>query len=173
MTDSVAVKLKPYLQDFIRGFLNDDAVTASTRNFIGKFLKIFLQYSPKEFIPSLHHTDEYLVIELKYFSDSSLDIRGNVYMSEQNQKAFETLLDDFFKNLFYQYMSDKTRYNEEIKKCILDFCDFYNITYSGINYETLKKSYYRFREKSGGEMSKKGRKKSGHLSLACPLIFLL
>jgi hypothetical protein len=172
MTDCVTIKLKPYLQDFVRGFLNDDVVKASTRNFIGKMLRIFIQYYPKDYKPVFAKSVYHITIELHFFTNT-VDLRGNVYMSEENQRSFESMLDDFFKNLFYQYMDDKIRYNDEIKKCIIDFCDFYNITYSVINYEMLKKSYYRHRDKTGGKISKKGRKKSNSLSLNCPLFFLL
>jgi hypothetical protein len=44
-------------------------------------------------------------------------------------------------------VNDKLRYEKQIKKCILSFCIFYNITFNKITYEMLKKSYYRYKKK--------------------------
>ena len=228
MSSKVIIKLKPYLNEFITGMLNENSISSSSRPFIGRLIKILVDHYPKKvkgfgtylvydsanktskilntscdelekintrrirevmnkfrplesakllkyktYLFNDEPLDGYIIVDIHSF-DNGIDIRGNIYISDEKQHDFECLLDDYFRSLFFQYMDDKMRYSEimngkaEYKKCMFDFCADYNITLKNINYETLKKAYYRHRNSK-----EKVKIFSSVLSLTCPLLFLL
>ena len=174
---TITIKLKPYLQEFLRCKLQDaEQLTASKRNIIGVLLRPMLEIKKKDEFPVFHRNDkEWITFNLPRYEDE-FDVRGNsVTISEKNMKYFEDCLEAYFKDLFFSYMDDKVRYMSDpgkrggIKKCIIQFCADCDITFNCINYEMLKKSYYRRRL----EINKKFYLFSRNLSFKRPLIFLL
>jgi hypothetical protein len=173
---TVTVKLKPYLQDYLRGRLNDK-LSADSRNIIGVLLKPFLEYIPKDHKPTFPENDHYITFELPFY-DKLNTRNGTIYVSDENQAHFQRSLECYFKDVFFQYMDDKIRYDiivdgkkvrrGQIKNVILQFCADYNITFDNLTYDLLQKSYYRRRQKMGLTTNLF----SSVLSLTCPLIFL-
>ncbi|MBE0663767.1 MAG: hypothetical protein IH597_15030 [Bacteroidales bacterium] len=173
---TVTVKLKPYLQDYLRGRLNDK-LSADSRNIIGVLLKPFIEYIPRDATPTFPESNEYITFELPYY-DKLNTRNGTVYVNEENQVNFQRSLECFFKELFFQYVDDKVRYDlvidgknvrrGQIKKIILQFCADYNINFDNLTYDLLQKSYYRRRQKMGLTTNLFSR----IVSLTCPLIFL-
>ena len=168
MRQTLTVKLKPYLQEFLICKLADEASEASKRNLIGAMLDPLVQYAPRDYVFEKKEGPEFITFELPY-DIGGKDPRGSaIVISEENQNKFERLLSMYFKDIFFRYVDDKIRYKREIKKCILMFCGDYNISFNEITYEMLKKAYYRFKK------TQSTRKiLSGKLSLCCPLILLL
>jgi len=174
---TITIKLKPYLQEFLRCKLQDtEQMTASKRNLIGVLLRPVLEIHKKEISPVFHRNDEnWITFKLPRYEDDFDTRYGTVTISNKNMKYFEACLETYFKDLFFSYMDDKVRYMSDpgkrgaIKKCIIQFCADMNITFSYINYEMLKKSYYRRRQ----EIGKKRHLFTRLLSFSCPLIFLL
>jgi hypothetical protein len=165
MTQTVTIKLKPYLQEYLKCKLAEP-LTASSKNIIGVIMHPFLEYRPKNQPPFIPQGDEYITFELP--RPMGFDIRsGTVYISERNQENFERILNNHFKDLFFSYVDDKNKMGFPVKKCILQFCSDYNISFNHINYEMLKKSYYR--------RLREGKKNifPTKLSLSCPLFFLM
>jgi hypothetical protein len=174
---TITIKLKPWLQEFLRCKLKDD--TASRKNIVGALLTPYIEYTPKDYKFQNMGGPDYMTFELPALIGDKNTRGGNIYVSEANQKNFERILDLMFKDHFFYYMDDKVRYTESItgksgaiKRCIEQFCMDMHITYNHINYEMLKKAYYRRRE-SEQENEKKANKRGIKLSLSCPLIFLL
>jgi hypothetical protein len=225
MTTEIIIKLKPYLREFILGMLNEDCISSSSKPFVGRLIKIMIDYLPKNFITytvydaldkssylkttninvlekintkriresmkrneplnsvrllkykpvNIHDClpEGYALIDIKRFN-LGIDNRGNLFFADDKQRDFENLMDEYFHSIFYQYMDDKMRYTELIngessfKRCMFDFCADYNINLKFINYEMMKKSYYRHRN-----CKQKIKIFSRALSLNCPLIFLL
>lgn len=173
---TVTVKLKPYLQDFLRGRLNDK-LSADSRNIIGVLIKPFLEFIPKDQKPTFPKNEQYITFELPYY-DKLNTRHGTVYISDENQAHFQKSLECFVKELFFKYMDDKVRYDivvegrlirkGQIKNAILQFCADFNITFDNLTYDLLQKSYYRRRKKMGLTTNLF----SSVLSLTCPLIFL-
>lgn len=173
---TVTIKLKPYLQDYLKGRLND-RLSADSKNIIGAFLKPFLEYRPKSLPPVFFDSPEYITFDLPFY-DKLNTRNGSVYVSDENQVAFQQILESHFKDLFYQYMYDKIRYDilvngkrvrrGQIKNVILQFCSDYDIPFNNMNYDLLQKSFYRNRKKMGLNTNLF----SSVLSLTCPLIFL-
>lgn len=177
---TITIKLKPYLQEYLKCKLKQEDVTAN-RTFVGVIVKPLISYRPMDVKPSFTNGDEYITIELPTYMDLEIR-RGSVFMTESNQEQFERILNWHFWDLFFQYMDDKVRYMSKentrkgsIKKCILQFCSDYNISYNHLNYEMMKKAYYRRRAKE--ELRSRTERKSHlfakKLSLNCPLFFLI
>jgi hypothetical protein len=173
---TVTLKLKPYLQEFLRCKLNQDADVCAKRNFVGTIIRPFLSIRPVGEIPQLPQGDDYITIIIPVNSGIIETRRGTAYISEKNQEEVERILGAHFWDLYYQFMDDKVRYfngdgsqKGAIKKCIMQFCSDYNISYNHINYEMMKKAYYRRRQNSEKRSNKFARK----LSPSCPLLFLI
>lgn len=152
---TVTVKLKPYLQDYVKSRLNICQV-AFTDNCIGVSLRLSLAPIPKGKIPEYPKNKNYMTIPLPYYKD--LNIRHRTfYVPDFNQPLLEKAIDRHFKDLFFNWMDDKLRYDTyvdgkviergQIKLRILEFCDFYDISFDHLNYDLLKKKYYRYRMK--------------------------
>ena len=172
---TLTIKLKPHLQEFLRCKLNEEALLATKRNFIGITIRPFLEVG-RDPLPPISRQDPLSVtFQLPNYND--LNVRnGTVFMSEDNQAHFERILDAHFKDLFFSFVDDKIRYLRKettakgaIKKSILQFCSDYSISFNSITYDMLKKAYYR-----RSKMTLKPRKLfSSNLSLTCPLLFML
>ncbi len=168
MRPTITVKLKPYLQEFVVCALADEAPKASRRNFIGAILSPLLEYTPEDHVPGQMKGEEYVCFPLPREAYGKEPRRGTLHLSEENQRIFERIINIYFKSIFFQFVDDKIRYKGQIKECILMFCAHYQITFNKINYEMLKKSYYRYRK------SLKKQSFFAHfVSLCCPLIILL
>ena len=146
---TITIKLKPYLQEYLMCELKSDV--AHKTNLIGKLLKPLLEIRPKGVVVEFNKGPEYIALGLPYNDD--LNIRGNLWVSPRNQAIFEEFLEWHFKRLFFHYMNDKVRFYKSFKKCILQFCSDHNITFSNLNYEMLKKDYYRKRNRKKSEKS--------------------
>ena len=143
MRQTLTIKLKHYLQEFLLCHLGDDAALASKKNIIGAILAPMIEYAPKDYVFSRKIDPSYITFELPDKLGGKDTMKGKIFLSEFNQKNFERILSIYFKQLFFQYVDDKIRYHPEIKQCILQFCADYNISFNYLNYEMLKKSYYR------------------------------
>ncbi len=145
---TISIKLKPYLQEYLFCQLNTDI--AYKTNIIGKLLKPLLEKRPKDVFP--HLVDSYEYIQIKLPNNDDININGNLWVSPKNQIIFEDFLEWHFKQLFYNYMNDKVRYNKSFKSTILQFCADHNFTFAHMNYDLLKKDYYRKRKKYNNKL---------------------
>jgi len=155
-TYSITIKLKPVLQEFIQG-IHGNPIVASRRTFFGKLVQIFLQPRPADITPEFESSAEFVTVVLPYWNDLNI-ANGNMWIPPREQVFLEQVLDAYFKEIFLNYVNDKIRYavvtpqgriarRTRIKDTILQFCADYNMTYSVIFYETLKKRHYRNRRK--------------------------
>lgn len=140
---TITLKLKPYLQEYLLCELQSDL--ASKTNLVGKLLKPLLERRPKDQPPLLDTGPDYISLKLPFNDD--VNIRGNLWVSPCNQAIFEEYLEWHFKQLFFHYMNDKVRYTGSFKAAILQFCADHNFTFAYMNYELLKKDYYRKRKR--------------------------
>ena len=163
---TITVKLKPYLQEYLVCSLNTNR--ASRTNLIGKLLKPLLEIRPVDQVPEFPKGPEYVTFILPYYED--LWVKSNLWVSPRNQEIFESYLEWHFKELFFHYMDDKVRFYRSFKKCILQFCYDHNVTFSYLNYELLKKDYYRKRKRKNSEKSCSGF--VSEMSPDCHCVFL-
>lgn len=143
---TLTLRLRPHLREFLICKLQEESIYSSRKNIIGAILEPLLEYQPKDLSPQKSHPDDFVfVLPFKF---NQLDTTNHtVYMSEYNQRIFSRILNLYFKDVFFNYIDDKVRYHNEIQKCIFLFCTDYNITFNRITFESLKKSYYRYRLK--------------------------
>lgn len=155
-TFSVTIKLKPALREFVRGRLGNPVV-ASRKSFFGKLVQLFLQNRPDDIQPDFDTSPDDLLVLLPSFEEMEIR-RGSLWIPPCEQVLLEQILDAYFKEIFINYVNDKIRYmittphgrivrRPRIKDAILQFCADYNMTYSNIHYESLKKRHYRNRRK--------------------------
>ena len=155
---SVTIKLKPYLQEYLLCELRSNM--ASQRNIIGILLHPFLEKRPVDIPPFIPEGPDYITFLLP--GDKKKNIRGNLWVSPENQQIFERFVEWHFKQIFFHYMNYRVKQYHSFKKAIIQFCIDHEFTYTHINYEMLKKDYYRKRQ----------RKKTGKsLPLSVPEFF--
>ncbi len=149
---TLTIKLQPYLQEFIQAALNDN-VKSSLKNWFGKQLQGKIERRPQDQPPLLNTGPDYFTFELT--RSDKLNIDCNLWISPENQKLLEDSIRLLFFHLYYQFMDDKMKYDiiidgrivrkGQIKNCILEFCQFYNIPFNRITYDMLKQRYFRYR----------------------------
>lgn len=144
---SVTVKLKPYLQEYLLCELRTNM--ASKRNIIGILLNPLLEKRPPDVPPFMPTGPEYITFYLA--GDNKKDIRCNLWVSPENQVMFERYVEWHFKQMFYHYMNYKVKEYRSFKKAIYQFCVDHDFTWSNINYELLKKDFYRKRKRKKSE----------------------
>jgi len=164
----ITIKLKPYLQDYLRCTI-EEPLMASSKTLLGPMIRPFLEYRPKDLPWIPQNGPEYITFELPSYDDFEIR-RGNVYMSEKNQANFQRILEAHFQALFMMYYDHTTRSHgrKNIKNIILQFCADYNLSFNNDFYEMMKKRLQR-RAKDERENPTKFAKK---LSFSCPLLFL-
>jgi len=164
---TIDIQLRPYLKEYIdcKFSLRYDERNNLVHAIIKPFIKrIPLNYKPKE----CEKNKVILTIEIpKHMRVETRD--GKYYIPDESQKDIERIIYAHFKDALFSFIDDKIRYTNEIKKCILQFCSDNNITFDETNYETLKKAYYRSKEKKKEKKEKSFPKSFPNLSL----IFLL
>lgn len=154
MNQTITIKLKPYLQEYLKCRFNNP-LTVSNKNIIGAIINPFLEIRPIHHAPEFHSSPEYITFEILNRRD--LDTRnGTIYVSPESQVVISNIIHAHFKDIFFSYVDDKIRYesvigghtvrNKQIKTVILQFCIDYNISFNTITYEMLKKAYYRHRK---------------------------
>jgi len=146
---SVIIKLKPYLQEYLLCELRSNM--ASKRNIIGILLFPFLEKRPADVPPFIPEGPDYITFYLP--GDNKKDIRGNLWISPENQQLLERFVEWHFKQLFFHYMNYRVKEYRSFKKAIMQFCIDHDFSYSHINYEMLKKDYYRKRKRKNLEKS--------------------
>jgi len=146
---SVTIKLKPYLQEYLLCELRSNL--ASKRNIIGILLQPLLEKRPSGTPPFNPDGQEFITISLPY--DKKKNIRGNLWISPENQQMFEKFVEWHFKQLFFHYMNYRVKECKSFKIAIYQFCMDHDFTYSHINFELLKKDYYRKRKRKNIENS--------------------
>lgn len=154
---SIIISVKPYIREFIVSRMNENA-SASLKNFLGAIIIPFLERMPRGAMPTIGCGEDKIEIDVKYLDIKfNLNVRGNVYISARNQENIGRILEAYFNDLLFQYVDDKRRYDllidgrrfnkGQLKKIILQFCFDNSIPFNAMNYETLKKKYYRKEKK--------------------------
>ena len=144
---------------------------------VGILLQQYITYSPTGSYQKETTGPDWLEIPL-VGGPSYNPRRGNAWVSPRHQKELERVIYQLFRSTFFTYMDDRGRYLDlmqegTIKDCILQFCIDFGLSPDNVQYDTLKKAWYRHRkQKQQLLQAKKKAEKSGQkLSLFRPLIF--
>ena len=141
------IHLKPALQEFVVcAFLHGTRRVSATDTF-GKLIKPWLTTPPDEYNPITPAGPDIFEFELPNYNDKYT--ASNFYIAPKAQKYIATMLHEMFLNLMFIHL-DKIlprMEREQIKDAIYDYCYTYNISMEHVQYDTLKKAYYRYRKK--------------------------
>jgi hypothetical protein len=141
------IHLKPALQEFVVcAFLNGTRKVSAADTF-GKLIKPWLSTPPEGYNPIMPAGADVFEFQLPDYGDKNTDY--NFYMSPKAQKYIATMLNEMFLTFMFIHL-DKIlprMEHEQIKDAIYDYCYSYNISMEHIQFDTLKKAYYRYRQK--------------------------
>ena len=147
MGTTTYINLKPTLQEFVVcAFLNGTRRVSATDTF-GKLIKPWLTTPPGGYNPTTPVGADIFEFQLPAYNDKNTTY--NFYIAPKAQKYIATILNEMFLNLMFIHLNNilPRMEREQIKEAIYDYCYAYNITLEHINYDSLKKSYYRYRKK--------------------------
>jgi len=143
---TVDIKIKPYLKDFLIGLYGHEPILASKTEILGLIIFPLLEKPQSNSVIYKYNKDESVKIALPYVTGSK-DPRWTNYISEENQRMFNTLIYKIFSIILHNYLDSRVSIGYKIKTAILDFCDEYKLSPYNSNYETFKRSYCRYRKK--------------------------
>jgi hypothetical protein len=164
MGTSAYIHLKPALQEFVVCAFLDGSRRVSAADTFGKLIKPWLTTPPEGFNPIAPGGAGIFEFELPAYDDKNTAY--NFYIAPKAQKYIATMLHEMFLTLMFIHL-DKIlprMEREQIKDAIYDYCYSYNISMEHIQYDTLKKAYYRYRKK------KHKKKSSGFVPVLSLLI---
>ena len=174
---TVKVAFHPMYVDYINsrwsyGY-NEPIFAKDLNGHIGSVLKLQLRTQPK--VPDIrqYEDEKHVVFELPYYGD--LNIRYNNYISENGEKRLRKWVrKKFFFDMHEYIMDENLEGRPEIKAAIIGFCDLHDIDPMHYNYDSLKREYYRFRQKEKlNNALKKSTSFAAVLSFFCPLFVSL
>jgi hypothetical protein len=152
------IKLKPSLQEFVRCAYLGGGNRVSASDTFGKLIKPWLSLPTRgsDVMPMANQeaSQDSFTFELPRYSDKNTDY--NFYISPRGQAYIATMLDAMFRmqlNIHLDSILPRCP-SLQVKQAIYDYCYSYGLSLEHISYESLKKSYYRYRSE------KKIKKKS-------------
>ncbi len=141
---TVAIKIKPYLKDYIISTYGPEPVKITESNRLAPLFLKRLCKVPENYKPLKDYKD-YIIFELPY---GEKNIRYNNYIPEDKQKYIAEFFESECKSQFRMFMNEnQDKFSGVIKDVIFEFMRVYDINSGEDTYETLKKDYYRFRIK--------------------------
>jgi len=103
--------------------------------------------------------EQYIQIELRNVANArtwsapsdrkvGINVLSRFFLTPQGQGAIVRYLNSCFKSSFRDYMLGATSNSDlSIAAAIEEFCSEYDITFENISYSTLRKDWYRYRER--------------------------
>lgn len=160
--------MKPYLVEFARCKMGNG--NFSNSEIIVKIIKPFVRRMPKDYKNSYKkNSPDTLEIPIPLISD--LYVGDNkVYIHPSDNVTIARIFEAHFNDALFSYVSDKVRYNAELKKCFLQFCDDYQISWEHVTYDMMKKKYYRFCKKKEKKNAFSSSFSVPNLSLILPFL---
>jgi hypothetical protein len=149
---TVDVSVTPILKEFYISTYGSDTIPVTQKDIISVKIKYLLEIPPVNYKPKREFS-ETLKIQLLNFRIGKKHISkdSSNYLSVQAQRILFDELNRGFKDIFHNYVLAYVRGNNykdgSQKKGILDFCDTYKLSMNKINYEMLKKSWDRSKQK--------------------------
>lgn len=140
---TIKIPLKPYLKryfdnsPFLRGICK-----LSLTDPIGIILINLLRPAPKYYRPQ-KITGEFIEVDISGYLTWK---RPRIYLDDDSQHQFNLYLERLLKHEFFTYVDNSLVYNVNITAAINDFMSKYDLNPEEIAFETLKKSYYRYRK---------------------------
>lgn len=176
MNQTLVISLKPYLQEYCRHRWGDELT--SRKNPVGLFIQKCISYTPQNTMlkPMPQGTDRF---EIALMQNHGYEVRrGNAWMTPENQADLARIIYQMFRHDFNNYLDDRCRLlpnssEASIKNLIIQFMIDFGLSPQSIEYDTLKKSWWRHRKRKEeiAQAKKKMKNFDDNMSLFCPLIF--
>jgi hypothetical protein len=142
---TVAIKVKPYLKDYIIAIYGAEPVKITESNKLAPLFIKRLCKVPENYKPIKDYSD-YILFELPFNGDKN--IRYNNYIPDAKQKYVAEFFESECKSQFRMFMNEnQDKFSGVLKDVIFEFMRIYDINSGEDTYETFKKDYYRFRIK--------------------------
>lgn len=142
---TTTIKIKPYLKEFILCRFLDGQYRCTADDPLGNMIKPFLISASVNLVRIDVDSDEtYFTFELPNYSDKKVTIHN--YIEPKNQRYIEYIFELMFREAMFHHVLQNIEMNGGlIKDWIINWCRMNNITFSNVNYDTLKKAFYRYR----------------------------
>lgn len=142
----VVIPIRKYLKEYISTYVPvNPHYRLSMQDSIGQIILALLQKPTYKNEPKEPDYDDSLVVVVPrgYF------VLQRMEMTNKCVFAFNLIIDEMMRMHFRQHMNSCALFGIEHKIAIINFCELYNITLDdSIEYETLKKDYYRHRQRT-------------------------
>lgn len=152
---TVDIKVTPILKEFIVSKWGTDTLVLKKDDYFTQKIKHILQRFPDNYTPvkpnerinyirmQVKHVEYARVGSKCHFQKTKTSAYLNAYMQDQVAKE----LNKYFKEVFHSYVlafcSARSFKDNCQRDGINDFCETFQISMNSINYEMLKKSWYR------------------------------
>jgi len=155
---TVDIRVSPILKEFIEAKWGSDTITLGKDDYFTQKIKHILQRFPEDYVPvKPSERESYIRMEVKRVefvrvgSKSLFEkLAQSAYLDSYLQEQMAKELDKYFKEIFHAYVLAFCSARSFADNCqrdgILDFCDVYNLKMNKVNFEMLKKSWYRSNE---------------------------
>ena len=156
----VEIKIKPYLKEYFTNMYGSEPIQATTANKLFPFLLQYLTHRPSGWKPPESKKDN-LLFELPY--SEHVNVRSLNYISPKHFPEIRSFLYGKFWGDFISYMNQKVfKKRWQQKAAIIHFMLDNDMSWDKVDYETLKKIYYRYLYDNGKK--KKNAKKVDQFS---------
>ena len=143
------IKLKRALQEFVRYAYMGGGSSFGAQSAFGRMILPLLTRPPAgySFVRSEADAPDYFTFELPRYRRKNTEY--NYWISPVNQEYLECLIEITLRQtLFLAIDLIGGAKDRQIKKAIYIFCEHNHLPMEYINYETLKKAYYRHKKSS-------------------------
>ena len=142
------IKLKRALQEFVRYAYMDGGSSFGAQSAFGRMILPLLTRPPAgySFVRSVADAPDYFTFELPRYRRKNTEY--NYWISPVNQEYLECLIEITLRQTMFLYVDRFVVEGGTIKGAIEDFCRHYKLPMDYINYDTLKKFYYRRKKSS-------------------------
>lgn len=155
---TVDIKVSPILKEFIEAKWGGDTIVLGKDDYFTQKIKHILQRYPEDYRPvKVSEREEYVRMHVKHVEiirvGSKCLFEKEVqwsYLDKYMQEQLSKELNKYFKEIFHAYVLAFCSARSFADNCqrdgILDFCEVYNLRLNKVNFEMLKKSWYRSNE---------------------------
>lgn len=140
----IYIQIHKYLKVFLSHHIEVDPMRLELTNSYAKFL--FTQLERPAWENQLRRSD--LDAEIKVIIPRSLTDFNRYEVTSRTVEAFNSFVADRFKETFRMHMQVYAKFGIQFKDAIYAFLNEYDLV-DLVNYEALKKDYYRYRKIHG------------------------
>ncbi len=142
----IDIPVKPHVKKYLLKIYGSDNFTLTESDTIGKYLIPMLEPKKKAGLPLRYNKASVVTICL----GGNKTFNYKIWLPMWKAQQFNTFVDRMIKEKFYIYLAGARSVTERVKtdEVIRKFESEYDLHDTSLNFATLKRMYYRSREKS-------------------------